>query len=277
MSADAESAAIKPPQYLYKYLDRYGLDAIANVELKVTPPDEFNDPFEFCPVIEKSKEEDAAYRAYLTALLRRNGQDPTNAPEKFWVRQLNFARQLIHKDAAKAAAAAGLRIVCFSANAKLITQWSHYADGHRGLVLEMDTSHLKRRDARKIWWWREIDYRARKPQPIFQAFIQDNNGNGRLLTEVIANMAAEKSPQWESECEWRLVLKSNRVRSRISNGRVLYFLPIEKVAIRRVILGIKASKEFEREIRKAAHHHGIGKRVVRAELDYQARRVRIPE
>lgn len=277
MSADAEGATTKPPKYLYKYLDRYGLDAIANLELKVTPPDEFNDPFEFCPVFEKSVEENAAYRAYLTALLRRNGQDPTNAPEKFWVRQLNFARQLIQKDAAKAAAAAGLRISCFSASAKLITQWSHYADEHRGLVLEIETSHLKKKDGRKIWWWRKIDYLVRKPQPIFQAFIQDNNGDGRLLTEVIANMAAEKSPQWKDEREWRLVLKSTRVTHRISNGQLLCFFPIEKTAIRRVILGIKASEKFEREIREAAHHHGIGKRVVRAELDYQARRVRIPE
>jgi hypothetical protein len=191
---------------------------------------------------------------------------------------MSFARPLIQKAAAKAAATAGLRIACFSASAKLITQWSYYSDGHHGIVVEIDTSNLqKKSEADEIWWWQKIDYQARKPQPIFQGFLKDYSGDSSLLTKIIANMAAEKSPQWESECEWRLVLKSNRVRSRISNGRVLYFLPIEKVAIRRVILGIKASKEFEREIRKAVQSVDLpDDLIMRAEPDYERRMVRIP-
>src|SRR6187399_369181 len=37
------------PPILYKYCDLKGLDILANLRLKVTPFNEFNDPFELAP------------------------------------------------------------------------------------------------------------------------------------------------------------------------------------------------------------------------------------
>src|SRR5450432_1717823 len=34
---------------IYKYCGKYGLKVLDNLELKITPPNQFNDPFEFTP------------------------------------------------------------------------------------------------------------------------------------------------------------------------------------------------------------------------------------
>jgi hypothetical protein len=39
----------QPPRILYKYCDPGGIDVLANLRLRVTPPNRFNDPFEFEP------------------------------------------------------------------------------------------------------------------------------------------------------------------------------------------------------------------------------------
>jgi hypothetical protein len=35
----------------FKYCDKSGLLVLKNLQVKVTPPNEFNDPFEFSPVV----------------------------------------------------------------------------------------------------------------------------------------------------------------------------------------------------------------------------------
>lgn len=79
MGADETKAAVSnanqrgpgsAPPLLYKYLDQHGLDAIANLELRVTPPNEFNDPFEFTPHLVIGDERD------WTAAYKRARQDP---------------------------------------------------------------------------------------------------------------------------------------------------------------------------------------------------------
>ena len=47
-----ESIGKKLPPILYKYCDLRGLDILANLRLKVTPFNEFNDPFELAPRME---------------------------------------------------------------------------------------------------------------------------------------------------------------------------------------------------------------------------------
>ena len=37
---------------LYKYCDPRGIDILQSLRLKVTPPNQFNDPFEFMPRVE---------------------------------------------------------------------------------------------------------------------------------------------------------------------------------------------------------------------------------
>ncbi|HZF02169.1 MAG TPA: hypothetical protein VE344_09775 [Methylomirabilota bacterium] len=41
----------KPNMGLFKYTNHFGVNILRDLQLKVTPPNEFNDPFEFSPYL----------------------------------------------------------------------------------------------------------------------------------------------------------------------------------------------------------------------------------
>jgi|CXWL01.1.fsa_nt_gi hypothetical protein len=282
MGTDTQSDEVQPPKHLYKYLDRYGLEALFNLELKITPPNEFADPFEFTPLLNKTKKEDKAAQRYFTALLNQN------IPSGFSTGVMSGAHDIICREFKDAVSENGIRVLCLSREEKILSQWVAYANGHKGLVLELDTKtapFLKPPFKGSTWNWRDVDYHTRNAADIFQAFERKRKGTADPLWSILLNAAQEKSPCWESEDEWRLIVgfsesekqEPERIYSRLAAGKVLYFLKLQKEAISRVILGAKATPEFEREIRKAAAHSGIpADRIVRAELDHQNLSVVIP-
>lgn len=76
MGTEAQSDAVQPPKHLYKYLDRCGLDALLNLELKITPPNEFADPLEFTPVLNQTDaEKEAARQRYGIVCTKANADD----------------------------------------------------------------------------------------------------------------------------------------------------------------------------------------------------------
>ena len=87
----------KPPDFLYKYYPPCTIQPITELTLKLTPPDEFNDPFEFKPS---------------TVNLNR-------AQQKIFDR---FPREFC--------------ICCFSSVPDNILMWSHYAKAHTGYVVK---------------------------------------------------------------------------------------------------------------------------------------------
>jgi hypothetical protein len=268
-----------PPERLYRYFDHFGLDALVNLELKVTPPAEFNDPFELCPSLEQSDAEKKACDCFLEQELEETRIDFGRLSEDQKQVWRDRARNLILTKSADAASKAGLRLLCLSNSAEIITQWAYYADGHRGLALEFDTAVLGQIcEHDDFCKWRKVRYNVRKPQPVFQAFCESRRRGGEIhLDLVISNMASEKSVEWQGEQEWRLLVRSSRITSRLGGDKLLYFLPVPKETITRVILGIRSSAHFEHEVRKAAYELGIKESlVVRAEADATRRAVTIP-
>lgn len=88
---------------VYHFLNRcYGLDDLQRQRLKIATINDLNDPFEML------------------------GPAPNNAPERARFRILK--NQL----------AASYGMLCFSRNWQNPVQWSHYADGHKGLCLGFD-------------------------------------------------------------------------------------------------------------------------------------------
>lgn len=66
------------------------------------------------------------------------------------------------------------------------------------------------------------------------------------------------------------------LQSRLVGGRGMHFVKIGAQAVNRVILGAKASAEFEREVRKAAALRGIPNgRVTKAGIDLENYGVRV--
>jgi hypothetical protein len=128
----------------------------------VSDPREFNDPFEFCPQPEKNiTGEDVAQKltdtGFLVNIYQRNStirqQYPTihdffqnvKSDSTKWTRfflekfsdQAKFPPNTFADLAAK-----HLGVMCFSQVCDDILMWSHYADCHRGMVIEFDAKRF---------------------------------------------------------------------------------------------------------------------------------------
>ena len=294
MSTDAQdSMSIKHPQLLYKYLDGFGLDAVANLELKITPPNEFNDPLEFTPRIEFQHE--AELRRYYESCVREGM--PHSSFEQFKNErsagklcdflQSEF-RDLVSKQ---------LTVLCMSKRPTITNQWSRYADAYRGLVLELNIEEEPFCTFSKMTLHRlfEVVYPTNEEKAAISPMeILELNADGsdpattaEKIVQLLYRAGREKSEEWSKEEEWRMIVPilpagihqmetPPPVSSRMAAGRLLHFLKLSKEAINRVIVGAEATAEFEREVRKSAAYRGIpDERVVRAQLNRQSSRVEI--
>ena len=99
------------------------------------------------------------------------------------------------------------RVLCMSANNSSILMWSHYADEHRGIVLELDPAILLQSDKRVL---HPVAYSETYPE------VYEEQGPievGTYDREFVArsNRKAEevllftKAAEWKYESEWRAV------------------------------------------------------------------------
>jgi hypothetical protein len=274
--ASEESNSSDHPKLLYKYLDRYGLDAIANLELKVTPPNEFNDPFEFIPRFVAETEGD--WQAYYAISKKQAGFPPISYDDfrrTYSISRNVAAVRTVFQDLSSRLFA----VLCLSADPQSVTQWGYYAAGHSGMVLELKTTEQPFSaliDNKLLVTVRYCNADERKPQPIHRMVNAEGTTEiGRLLLDA----AAEKSKEWREEKEYRFVIALGPMRflqSRSVGGRVMYFVKFRARTINRVILGAKTSAEFEREVRKAVALRGIpNDRVIKASIDLENYCVRV--
>jgi hypothetical protein len=138
---------------VYKFCGNHGVNVLENLELKITPPNQFNDPFEFTPRIDYSDE--AAYaktqeQAILEADYERQcaigafkesiGRYAELHPARLAEMKRQFMRNM-PRGAAEAAAALldGVSerygILCMSGQRTSILMWGHYCDKPLGLTI----------------------------------------------------------------------------------------------------------------------------------------------
>jgi hypothetical protein len=272
-------AATNHPKLLYKYLDRYGLDAIYNLELKVTLPNEANDPFEFTPLVDPRSEDDI--RAHYDLFSNVPGI-PAVAYDEFKRSYIPISIGSLQKRF-QSAASKYFGILCLSSDSAGVTQWAQYGASHTGLVLELNLdaepirSLLAHENGR---WLRKVSYcplEERTPVRLPQVLLAEDER--KSLEEALITCASEKSLEWEVEREFRFIVpldlpsdhnKKPLTNRRLVNRHVMYFLKLDADAIRRIIIGGRALPEFENKVRKAAKLRGIGdSQIVRARINLQ--------
>ena len=147
---------------VYKYCNTKGVDVLNNLELKVTPPNQFNDPFEFTPRITaanptrrikdllKSREYAEflhprwvawgrfagslrEFRKYVRAHRREMGDEMLPA----FPQAVAQAQRGILDELSKT-----YGVLCLSNRRDSILMWGHYCDRHRGLVVGFDESSV---------------------------------------------------------------------------------------------------------------------------------------
>jgi hypothetical protein len=213
---------------LYRYFDAFGaLQTIEQGMLRVARLDRLNDPFEFMPAL--SGLIDGAHEIAEFQMRRFVGHIGQNAG-----------------------------VICFSAGAREPVLWSHYADHHRGIVLEFSVTD----DTEKCL---KLEYSDQRPTiDVNQMFGSDVEGHA---LPTLKDLIRRKSSGWAYEKEYRLYEKL--AECEISGG--YYYRPFDKFALRRVIVGWRSDVELSyiiRALAKAGFEHCLATKARAVEGSY---------
>lgn len=250
---------------VYKYCDERGVAILRQLELKVTPPDQFNDPFEFVPRVVSSapecevrrllrdknelkewyqEQKRAGYRGNFRSFkqhMREVRPDlvaltPQVVPASNQFMQTNFST----------AASSVFGVLCLASRADSIAMWGHYANKHQGIVIGFDRDWPVFADLHRPL--RPVTYVRTRPE--WDCSIRPGAQGER---EAMDSVIFSKFDEWAYEKEMRQVFRLEALPSRRmgSPGAALpmYFLEIPADCILSVALGAKASDSFEKEVR----------------------------
>src|SRR2546426_6278199 len=140
---------------LYKYTSaKWGIAILRELRLKVSPPKEFNDPFEFTPwTTNPITSADPENPAQLNDWLHQQGclnssvgslqrVLPALMQNNPTVRE--FASKLVDSDmAARDESSAHFGVLCLSEPRADIRMWAHYGDENRGVAVGLDFDNEK--------------------------------------------------------------------------------------------------------------------------------------
>lgn len=161
-------------------------------------------------------------------------------------------------------------ILCLSESAENLVMWAHYADSHRGFVIEFD-EHSPFFDCRltpddELRHLRKVSYNSRRPS-LTLADVEDFSP---FMT---------KSTAWEYEAEWRMIVPLDTASKIIGEGaQALHLFDFPAEAITSVVLGCRMAVHKKEEVRKILTDlpHFSHVHCVEAEIDNEHYLVRVP-
>jgi len=231
---------------LYKYFPRDRLVAGDKLLLRFTQPGDLNDPFEMHPSF------DLMSKADIAALPKAPGSQNMHVltPEALQVviSQIQPGLMAVMKESsgvegaylldnnrlAQATFDEKVGVLCLTEKPDSLPMWAHYAENHRGFVLQFDECH-------KFFGSTNID-----GQDFALTKVEYNDKRPVLSCSTMNSPSVyyRKSPDWSYECEWRLIKplrSSTRVEQRPRYPLHLFSVPAD--AITGVIIGAATSQE----------------------------------
>jgi hypothetical protein len=156
-------------------------------------------------------------------------------------------------------------LYCLTEESASLLMWPHYADSHRGICLEFDTSQWPF----NLAW--SVRYSDEYPRIDRSAETADETLQKSLLT---------KSVCWSYEREWRLIMRNPSAEqlhgfggrsddhakwTRAQHGPGLYKFP--KEALTKVIFGLRSGPAEKEKVRKWIANAGLSIRFAEAQQD----------
>ncbi|HEY5551483.1 MAG TPA: DUF2971 domain-containing protein [Opitutaceae bacterium] len=266
----ADFPIARSPPRLLRFFSPKGLSLLTRGHLRLTPPNEFNDPFEFCAAIPTTLPlevdrmrwlRDA--NGFLYASHKQNHSDDYETWAALALKQgmdfwsamlrnlcLNYAKAVSH----------AYGVCCFMELAdreftdpEIVHFWDRYAAGHHGFAVEFNPrAHLFDR-YRKERWLFPVSYKREDQRSVIDPDKLTTDCNSML--RYLRKIAAEKFETWKSEHEWRLIapLKESEdfpITMLERSGKSYFFLDLSRIkkkkvpfeAIASVYLGCRACK-----------------------------------
>jgi hypothetical protein len=269
---------------IYKYFSAdAGRRFFSTWSLRITPPDQFNDPFEMCPPIEILKESDVfslatiqkefetrmardlidsgfgkgiapAFAATLCSCLlgrlntkeerRLLNQYPQLKPNLSTMQQqlragiksaqdqfpmlMKQFESSMHQTMRNTTGA-----LCMSRNGRHPLMWAHYADEHRGLVIEFDSTapcfNRKRSATDELGTFRMVSYSDTRP------VLDSESGD-----DWFVRLALTKASEWTYEDEVRFLLELSKADQIVEKEIKIHLLDIPPSAVRSITVGCRA-------------------------------------
>jgi len=169
-------------------------EVFRNREIYLSSPIQLNDPFECRPYITWhksthnlkdyfSREVDKRF-PYANRKIRR--EELKNAAKRFKSNQEHFIKDA-YEDFLR-----NTGLYCLSEINDDLLMWSHYSNGHRGVILEFDTNK------ENSLFWEALDVHYSKEYPVVNIMEIDE-------PEEYRKLLLRKFIQWEYEKEWRII------------------------------------------------------------------------
>lgn len=192
--------------YMYKYVpfNEGSLKIITEGTIKYSCPLEFNDPFDGKPFFDIASVDDI--RSNRKDLFKKAGDIRGLSPAKRIQNSgkiLSSLKQKISDGSLNRQMLESTGIVCLSRKAMNILMWSHYADFHKGFVLEFKIpvaglSRTKAYEYEKFLIPLPINYSIHRP--VYKVAQEDNQ-------EGLKKYFLTKSRDWEYEAEERVIYR----------------------------------------------------------------------
>jgi hypothetical protein len=246
------------PPLIYKYFGKHGVEVVEDFELKVTPPNEFNDIFEVTPRASAEAFSRQEFDTLMDSEAGKNWLNERLSKSKKFRRGyalLGGNRQKFYEFVVPLMP--GIKqgiceklldeiskhfgLICFCDDPQHLLMWSHYSDGHKGIVIGFDPSKLN------LGAIDPVSYVPRRVElnPSLQTMDRDQ------MKAIITS----KSDLWKYEGEYRVMLKLAGLKKRtLKNGTIGYFHAFPPASIIKVILGFRCS--FAQRIRAALTKKG---------------------
>ena len=213
------------PKKLYRYMsfDNYWTNNLFKGEVVLKKPSEFNDPFDCYLNIDINKFWDTSGKKLFykehgmnISMNKHYGQDSDLS--------IFFGQDR-------------MRVACFAESWKTLLMWSHYADSHKGLCIEYDTSLMS---VKKFLF-----------PIIYQNELYNATNDFCYYENNLFNFLFFKSNEWKYENEWRIAVMKEQINDKMyDNGCELYKL-IMKNCISAVYIGLKADDSNIEKIKNA--------------------------
>lgn len=248
---------------VYKYLNEARKDVLENLQIRFTPPHEFNDPFEMNPYFESVFTENQI-KTYFSESVNESNKELffSNIPEEnrdLYTKEewLEYGKACIpllidseipiisniknvFTDAARTIMPLMLQntlgVLCCSFNLYDLKMWGHYANSHKGFVVSFNQNHSFFKNKHTDTNEKEysiVKYTYERPK------IKD------MTTFDITPTLFIKSKEWEHEQEYRAI--KLLIEADNQDGNIhLFNIPPE--CIEGVYIGALATNEFINQI-----------------------------
>jgi hypothetical protein len=211
---------IPPKLYKYRPFDVFALRLLTQAQVYYSDPRQFNDPLDCDPTIEvdidrealeqvcyhflrqtKSEREAVDVISNRRYLLKEYGDYETDPEIDAYLKRMlasDIKDLLVAELGAKG-------VLSLSEIWQSPLMWSHYADEHRGLCIEYDTTQIPHPDLGPV------DYRAPRSVKASDLARWKMEGSAEAGRQVHQTYFFAKSGEWDYEREWRYIARTSGV------------------------------------------------------------------